>query len=566
MDISFETDLDLNRLTVTGNDIYDTDLNEPSSLFWDNTATLNVLVQNTSGGEVISDMKISPHYTENIEENAILEEYKVAKEEAQTEYDTAKVNYDKAKEELLKAKVDCNVCEETLNNIVKLTKRCAVTEFTLQLCLGEETPDDNSDWIESDDDVKDTNNAVWWRVKYRTEDGIKYSKPRLLGIKQVDDSATPAIDESDFKIDSVVLNYSYITKDVITETYDSKWDTTTKAFYVQLPVSEDSSGTEIPYYPYQDITENDTKKNAYINIGVEITYKYIGNQTGIKDVVYKQKTIGNIIDGTVEYNIHTKWIGFAKSYIEKKYQYTQAQEYADAKQATFDSAETTLSSLDEKLNNAKVIYQIKYNQLEIENTEDVMSFLLTQDAIYTVYHIIIPTQNWINRQGDTLFQNHKNGVYYYNTDLNQCQFIISTTTTDEGNGETTVTEYSNVELDTMVNAFFEELNSNSKNDVFTFAHDTQTTMSLSQLHQCIVNLSQAILEHVGCSKCKVDVSDLVYKRDILQSALNVLNYCIDLEHYEEAQRILDWTHKCGGICSNNTNSDEKRTKAGCNCY
>lgn len=82
-----------------------------------------------------------------------------------------------------------------------------------------------------------------------------------------------------------------------------------------------------------------------------------------------------------------------------------------------------------------------------------------------------------------------------------------------------------------------------------------------QLRKCFINICQEIFKSQTsiCNKPSTDGS-LTYKRDLLWSALNVIEYLIDMCQIEEAQRLLDEITDCNGLCpkSNIINS-------GCGC-
>jgi hypothetical protein len=44
--------------------------------------------------------------------------------------------------------------------------------------------------------------------------------------------------------------------------------------------------------------------------------------------------------------------------------------------------------------------------------------------------------------------------------------------------------------------------------------------------------------------------ELIYKRDLLWSALNVIKYMIEIDQYEEAERLLERIMGCNGLCNN----------------
>lgn len=62
---------------------------------------------------------------------------------------------------------------------------------------------------------------------------------------------------------------------------------------------------------------------------------------------------------------------------------------------------------------------------------------------------------------------------------------------------------------------------------------------------------------------KIDLDvNLKYKRDLVQSTLSVIQYLVDCNRLEEAQRILERIGSCNGICPT-ANDNISKSKCGC---
>ena len=82
------------------------------------------------------------------------------------------------------------------------------------------------------------------------------------------------------------------------------------------------------------------------------------------------------------------------------------------------------------------------------------------------------------------------------------------------------------------------------------------------LRKCYVSLCQKIFKSRGFDRCfngKLD-SQLVYKRDLVWAALNVIQYMIDFNQLAEAQRLLERINGCNGLCKSEDTGD-----SGCGC-
>ena len=78
--------------------------------------------------------------------------------------------------------------------------------------------------------------------------------------------------------------------------------------------------------------------------------------------------------------------------------------------------------------------------------------------------------------------------------------------------------------------------------------------STCNLKKCFINICQDIFKQQGsiCKKTNID-PNLIYKRDLLWSALNVIKYLTEMDQLEEAQRLLEEITQCNGLCSSESN-------------
>ena len=95
-----------------------------------------------------------------------------------------------------------------------------------------------------------------------------------------------------------------------------------------------------------------------------------------------------------------------------------------------------------------------------------------------------------------------------------------------------------------------------------FIRHTHNFFSVFHLRKCYVSLCQKVFNDRGFDRCfngKVD-SSLIYKRDLVWAALNVIQYMIDFNQLAEAQRLLERINGCNGLCSSEDTGDK-----GCGC-
>lgn len=76
-------------------------------------------------------------------------------------------------------------------------------------------------------------------------------------------------------------------------------------------------------------------------------------------------------------------------------------------------------------------------------------------------------------------------------------------------------------------------------------------VSICFLKKCYLSLCQQIFNSRGFSKCwnksQID-SDLVFRRDLLWMAINVIKYRVEFNQLAEAQRIIEQIGGCNGLC------------------
>lgn len=97
---------------------------------------------------------------------------------------------------------------------------------------------------------------------------------------------------------------------------------------------------------------------------------------------------------------------------------------------------------------------------------------------------------------------------------------------------------------------------------FSLFKEIQNFFSVCSLRKCYIALCQKIFNDRAFDRCfdsKID-SQLIYKRDLVWAALNVIQYMVDSNQLAEAERLLERISGCNGLCVGvNTGED-----CGCN--
>lgn len=90
---------------------------------------------------------------------------------------------------------------------------------------------------------------------------------------------------------------------------------------------------------------------------------------------------------------------------------------------------------------------------------------------------------------------------------------------------------------------------------------------LCLLKKCYINICKQIFDQVNsveCNKPKLDPY-LIYKRDLLWSAINVIEFMVGRGEYKEAERLLERIMGCNGLCDSHCNKSHLKEHTSCNC-
>lgn len=144
-----------------------------------------------------------------------------------------------------------------------------------------------------------------------------------------------------------------------------------------------------------------------------------------------------------------------------------------------------------------------------------VTFSYSQDGFYTLCKVTIPLDT-----SKPIY--YKLGKYYYNNQEISLKDLIKLS-----------------EVDAEYSYFFSTCN----------------------LKKCFVKVCQEIFNsrNTICSQGNVDHS-LIYKRDLIWSALNVIQYMAEMDQMDEAQRLLEEITSCNGLCPSSSQSS-----SGCGC-
>lgn len=167
-----------------------------------------------------------------------------------------------------------------------------------------------------------------------------------------------------------------------------------------------------------------------------------------------------------------------------------------------------------------------------------------QDGWFSLVHLVLPSVEWFNKE-KAKTEGSALGLY------NIVYYIDEGTIYKYINGSSGQVDISEVLEVNPVNT--------------TISKTSEDFVSICFLRKCYINLCKQILNDRGFSSCwnknKID-SELIYKRDLVWMAINVIKYLTECEQLAEVERLVEIINGCNGLCSSSSSS---QNSSGCGC-
>lgn len=243
----------------------------------------------------------------------------------------------------------------------------------------------------------------------------------------------------------------------------------------------------------------------------------------------------------MELNININTNSRCKIIIEDKTEYLKETFTGTAKGDFKYSDTASIIVLQHNKTKETVVKNPTFNYHASETIEVPIEF----DGWFTVNYLVLPNKEWFNKElnkpsGSAL------GLYsiVYYVDGDHIYKYIGGKTTE---------------------VLLEELlEINPVNT--TLSKTGKDYVSICFLQKCYVNLCQQIFNERGFSQCwnknSVD-SELVYKRDLVWMAINVIKYLVKFNQLAEAERIIEQINGCNGLCKSNSTYQPRDSGCGC---
>lgn len=203
-------------------------------------------------------------------------------------------------------------------------------------------------------------------------------------------------------------------------------------------------------------------------------------------------------------------------------------------------------SIDVLQLNKSTEYQIQTPVFTVRDNEvKPVQLPVSFDGWFTICHIVLPSDEWFNSElkKDTNSAISLYDVVYY-TDGKQIFKYINNNSYETG-------------LDEVIN----------RNPEGTTIYIVKKDyVSVCFLRKCYINLCRQLFNSNIVSECSTNRKndcELIFQRDLVWMALNVIQYATELNQLAEAERIIEQLGRgCNGLCKDNL---QQQFKSGCGC-
>lgn len=192
--------------------------------------------------------------------------------------------------------------------------------------------------------------------------------------------------------------------------------------------------------------------------------------------------------------------------------------------------------IHDKLKESEVTKSIVYTK---HDTLNPIKVRVPVDGTFSIVHIVLPSKEWYLRQLTNNSQVKSQYQYLYYSDGKKIYqgFLEPSKDSIE------------IPIDVIV-----DFNDNliTKSTIFKIS---KKYVSICFLRKCYVNLCQQIFDsrtNTSCNNKNIN-EDLIYRRDFVWMAINVIKYLTEMEQLQEVERIVEILLGCNGICQFNNN-------------
>lgn len=189
-----------------------------------------------------------------------------------------------------------------------------------------------------------------------------------------------------------------------------------------------------------------------------------------------------------------------------------------------------------------------------ECEDSIIEIPLKEDGHLLNYHLILPTENWA-KNGAIENQLLLDTYFYFDTQENKIvKMAYDANISLQVKTSYEISAFDFASYTSVANSWSAGFERVIPEDI-----DVLHLFITNNLRRCYVQTSYLALSNN--LSCKED-QELKFRRDLIHMAYTVIQYQVDLNHYDEAQLLYEEFTKCGGLCSDFT---EPSRHYGCGC-
>ncbi len=168
---------------------------------------------------------------------------------------------------------------------------------------------------------------------------------------------------------------------------------------------------------------------------------------------------------------------------------------------------------------------------------------INKDGYYTVYHLVLPTIDWLDKK----LQDGE-----FNLDTYQAIYVTD--------GQK-IYKYLNSKLIECEESEYTQVNTYNT----TLSRCEKQFFHFYDLYNCFIKLSENVFNNSlsKCSDKNYNIKSDRYNRDFIWISINIMKLYVKNEQYEAAQLLLEKLDSCNGICKQKQNNVNTSSSCGC---
>lgn len=199
----------------------------------------------------------------------------------------------------------------------------------------------------------------------------------------------------------------------------------------------------------------------------------------------------------------------------------------------------TINIVNQITTQEEKLFKVVFNKHDIQLDESIVE--LTQDGLYSIYHIVLPTVEWLERVKEEAISmlDEYEGIYV-----------------SDGN---IIYHYSNNQYQKVSPQIISQINTYKT----TISRAENFTFSIWNLQKCYVHLCNEILSDRVLRCTKHINQNIIFNRDLVWMTLNIIKYYTGFKQVYEAQRVLEQINYCHGVCRDSKTKLNNQSDCGC---